>query len=81
MQTDRHAAREGLKKYSSFLLWVSDQVIRENPASRGTETSAEVLVGLPWRMVFALWLSDQVIRENPANRGTETSAEVLVGPP
>jgi hypothetical protein len=28
-----------------------DQVIRENPASRGTETSAEVLVGPPWRMV------------------------------
>jgi len=26
-------------------------VIRENPASRGTETSAEVLVGPPWRMV------------------------------
>ena len=26
----------------------SDQVIRENPASRGTETSAEVLVGPPW---------------------------------
>jgi hypothetical protein len=25
-------------------------VIRENPASRGTETSAEVLVGPPWRM-------------------------------
>ena len=27
-----------------------DQVIRGNPASRGTETSAEVLVGPPWRM-------------------------------
>jgi hypothetical protein len=27
------------------------QVIRENPPSRGTETSAEVLVGPPWRMV------------------------------
>jgi hypothetical protein len=27
-----------------------DQVIRENPANRGTETSAEVLVGPPWRM-------------------------------
>ena len=27
-----------------------DQVIRENPASRGTEASAEVLVGPPWRM-------------------------------
>ena len=25
----------------------TDQVIRENPASRGTETSAEVLVGPP----------------------------------
>ena len=25
-------------------------MIRENPASRGTETSAEVLVGPPWRM-------------------------------
>ena len=28
----------------------TDQVIRENPANRGTETSAEVLVGPPWRM-------------------------------
>ena len=26
-------------------------MIRENPANRGTETSAEVLVGPPWRMV------------------------------
>ena len=26
-------------------------MIRENPASRGTDTSAEVLVGPPWRMV------------------------------
>ena len=26
------------------------QVIRENPASRGTEASAECLVGPPWRM-------------------------------
>ena len=26
------------------------EVIRENPANRGTETSAEVLVGPPWRM-------------------------------
>ena len=43
-------------------------MIRENPANRGTETSAEVV-------------SDQVIRENPASRGTEASAEVLVGPP
>ena len=31
-------------------LLVSDQVIRENPANRGTETSAEVLVGPPGRM-------------------------------
>ena len=28
----------------------SDMVMRENPASRGTEASAEVLVGPPWRM-------------------------------
>ena len=28
-----------------------DQVIRENPASRGTEASADVLVGPPGRMV------------------------------
>jgi hypothetical protein len=28
-----------------------DQVIRENPASRGTEASAEGLVGPPGRMV------------------------------
>ena len=27
-----------------------DQVIREKPANRGTEASAEVLVGPPWRM-------------------------------
>jgi hypothetical protein len=32
--------------YSSFFF----QVIRENPASRGTEASAECLVGPPWRM-------------------------------
>jgi hypothetical protein len=50
---------------SQLLNQYSDQVIRENPANRGTETSAEVS-------------SDQVIRENPASRGTETSAEVLV---
>ena len=29
---------------------VSDEVIREDPANRGTETSAEVLVGPPWRI-------------------------------
>ena len=29
---------------------LSDEVIRENPASRGTEASAEGLVGPPWRM-------------------------------
>ena len=34
---------------STYLL--TDQVIREKPASRGTETSAEVLVGPRWRMV------------------------------
>jgi hypothetical protein len=33
------------KKKKILLPRVSDQVIRENPASRGTETSAEVLVG------------------------------------
>ena len=40
-------------KYSSTLFPDdrSDQVIRENPASRGTETSAEDLVGPPGRMV------------------------------
>ena len=27
-----------------------DMVISENPASRGTEASAEDLVGPPWRM-------------------------------
>jgi hypothetical protein len=31
-------------------LIVRDQVIRENPANRGTEASAEELVGPPWRM-------------------------------
>ena len=34
----------------TYLLASGDQVIRENPASRGTETSAESLVGPPWRM-------------------------------
>ena len=29
------------------LAFLTDQVIREDPASRGTETSAEVLVGPP----------------------------------
>ena len=79
----------------AFVL-LSEQVIRETPASRGTETSAEELVGPPWRMVSnagqqqcpGVLISDQVIREDPAvrsscvrGRGTETSAEVLVGPP
>ena len=32
-------------------LALCDQGIRENPARRGTETSAEVLVGPPGRMV------------------------------
>ena len=36
--------------YHFFFFCESDQVIRENPASRGTETSAEVLVGPPGRM-------------------------------
>ena len=52
----------------------SDQVIRENPANRGTEASAEFLVGPPWRMESNAGLSDQVIRENPASRGAEASA-------
>ena len=78
------------KAYLPYLL--TDQVIREDPAvrssyvrGRGTETSAEVLVGPPWRMESNAGqqqlLTDQVIRENPASRVTETSAEVLVGPP
>ena len=29
---------------------ITDQVIRENPTSRGNETSAEVLIGPPWRI-------------------------------
>ena len=39
--------------YSSFFFFLEpgDQVIRGNPASRGTEASAEELVGPPWRMV------------------------------
>ena len=35
---------EGREKRGAHML--SDQVIRENPANRGTETSAEVLVGM-----------------------------------
>ena len=31
--------------------YCGDQVIRDNPASRGTEAPAEVLVGPPGRMV------------------------------
>ena len=34
---------------TTYLRRQPDQVIRENPANRGTETSAEVLVGPPWR--------------------------------
>ena len=34
----------------AFRLDVNMIIIRENPASRGTEASAEVLVGPPWRM-------------------------------
>ena len=45
------ARREGDIPRTQIENSVSDQVIRENPASRGTETSAEVLVGPPWRMV------------------------------
>ena len=30
------------KKEENFFFFLSDQVIRENPASRGTEASAEV---------------------------------------
>ena len=41
----------------------SDQVIAgETPASRGTETSAEVLVGPPWRICDLLtYLTPQVL--------------------
>ena len=55
----------------------SDQVIRENPASRGTETSAEVLVGPP--LGAGGW------RETPVNssgtRLTLTLDGGLEGPP
>jgi hypothetical protein len=37
--------KDGTKQTTKQL--TGDQVIRENPASRGTETSAEVLVGPP----------------------------------
>ena len=36
--------------FFTYLLYLHLQVIRENPANRGTETSAEVLVGPSWRM-------------------------------
>ena len=43
--------KHGHTAISQILLTLKcDQVIRENPASRGTEASAEVLVGPPWRM-------------------------------
>ena len=55
-----HFTRAAVSELVSGHLWgervrlslvsVGDQVIRENPANRGTETSAEVLVGPPGRM-------------------------------
>ena len=48
-----NGAKAGGNPPTTYFLTYSfygDQVIRENPASRGTETSAEVLVGPPWRM-------------------------------
>jgi hypothetical protein len=46
-----HKARFGLARVKwQQPTFEDDQMIRENPASRGTETSAEVLVGPPWRM-------------------------------
>jgi hypothetical protein len=39
-------SREKSSDQASPSLLQSDQVIRENPASRGTETSAEILVSL-----------------------------------
>jgi hypothetical protein len=46
-QSDCDELRESEGQSDLLLLLQSDQVIRENPASRGTETSAEVLVGPP----------------------------------
>jgi hypothetical protein len=53
LETDRHPVDPGANTRTIPLvirkknLLLSDQVIRENPASRGTEASAEVLVGPP----------------------------------
>ena len=40
----------GVRRFVGYMGGEPDQVIRENPANRGTETSAEVLFGPPWRM-------------------------------
>jgi hypothetical protein len=44
-------ARAGVERLPDSANRVSDQVVREYSASRGTEASAEVLVGPPGRMV------------------------------
>ena len=45
--TDRERAGPNRGRKEGIMVAFLDQVIRENPASRGTETSAEVLVGPP----------------------------------
>jgi hypothetical protein len=47
----RSARADGVERRSTAVVLLGDQVIRETPANRGTETSAEVLVGPPWRIV------------------------------
>ena len=47
-----HGAGQAIGEIDYLSANVINQVIRENPASRGSETSAEVLVGPPWRMWF-----------------------------
>ena len=61
----------------------SDQVIRGNPANRGTETSAEVLVGPPGRMVSNERRSTAVVRgRSPAPDGRRrTYVRSAAGPP
>ena len=58
---------------------VGDKVIRENPASRGTETSAEVLVGPP--LGAGGWSRTPVGPQQCGTRLTLTLGGGLEGPP
>ena len=60
-------------------------VIMENPASRGTETSAEVLVGPPGRMVSNAgqqqWYEGAVTRSPDGGPGATPPGDSTPAPP